>query len=219
MKITIFAAGSRGDIQPCVALGRALQHAGYQVGLAAPQDFAEFVQAYGLDFHPLRGDVQQVMASATGRQFLGAEGANPLKSIRAIRTLLRPVVMAMAEDAYAACAQADAVISLGVLSAFGHTCAEKLGRPLINLEPAPLLPTRAFAAPAWPWQRDLGRWPNYLSGLAMLQVVWLWYSPFVNAFRRRLGLRPWAAADFRRGLRSTPLLGAYSPSLIPPPAD
>ena len=37
MKITIFAAGSRGDIQPCIALGRGLQQAGYQVSLAAPQ--------------------------------------------------------------------------------------------------------------------------------------------------------------------------------------
>jgi len=46
MKITIFAAGSRGDIQPCIVLGKGLQQAGYQVLLAAPGDFAGFVQQF-----------------------------------------------------------------------------------------------------------------------------------------------------------------------------
>ena len=109
MKITIFAAGSRGDIQPCVVLGRGLQQAGYRVCLAAPEDFAGFIQQHGVDFYPLRGDVQQIMASDTGRKFMETGGANPIKSIRAIRTMIAPVVMSMAEDAYAACRDADAL--------------------------------------------------------------------------------------------------------------
>ena len=219
MKITIFAAGSRGDIQPCIALGRGLQQAGYRVCLAAPQDFAGFVQQHGVDFFPLRGDVQQIMASDTGRKFMETGGANPLKSIRAIRTLIAPVVMSMAEDAYAACRDAEALICLGVFSPFGQAIAEILLIPILHVEPTPLLPTRAFPAPSWPIQRDLGGLHNYLSGLAMLQVVWLWYRPFVNDFRRRLGLSPYSAARSYRALRSTPMLGAYSPSLIPHPAD
>ena len=168
MKITIFAAGSRGDIQPCIALGRGLQQAGYRVCLAAPQDFAGFVQQHGVDFFPLRGDVQQIMASDTGRKFMETGGANPLKSIRAIRTLIAPVVMSMAEDAYAACRDAEALICLGVFSPFGQAIAETVRIPILHVEPTPLLPTRAFPAPSWPIQRDLGGLHNYLSGLAML---------------------------------------------------
>ena len=219
MKITVFAAGSRGDIQPCVVLSRGLQQAGYHVRLAAPADFADFVQQHGVGFYPLRGDVQQLMASDTGRQFMATGGANPLKSIRAIRTLIAPVVMSMAEDAFAACQDADALICLGVFSAFGQAIAEALRIPILHVEPTPLLPTRAFPAPSWPIQRDLGGLHNYLSGVAMLQVVWLWYRPFVNEFRKKLGLSPYSTARFHRTLRSTPMLGAYSPSLIPPPAD
>ena len=37
MKIAIFAAGSQGEIQPCVALSRGLRGAGYDVGLIAPR--------------------------------------------------------------------------------------------------------------------------------------------------------------------------------------
>ena len=219
MKITLFAAGSRGDIQPCVALSRGLQHAGYRVRLAAPEDFAGFVQKHDVDFAPLRGDVQQIMASDTGRQFMETGGANPLKSIGAVRKMIAPVIMQMAEDAYAACRDADALICLGVFSAFGQSIAEALHIPILNLEPTPLLPTRAFPAPSWPIQRDLGGLHNHASGRAMLQVIWLWYRPFVNAFRQRLGLPAYSAARFYRDLRSTPMLGAYSPNIIPHPAD
>ncbi|MCX7792711.1 MAG: hypothetical protein N2378_18915 [Chloroflexaceae bacterium] len=44
MRTTIFAAGSRGDIQPCLVLGRALQDAGFAVRLAAPANFAALSQ-------------------------------------------------------------------------------------------------------------------------------------------------------------------------------
>lgn len=219
MKITLFAAGSRGDIQPCIALCRGLQQAGYRVCLAAPEDFADFIQKHGVDFYPLRGDVQQIMASDTGRKFMETGGTNPIKSIRAVRTMIGPVVMTMAEDAYAACSEADAMICLGVFSAFGQSIAEALRMPIINVEPTPLLPTRAFPAPSWPIQKDWGGWHNFLSGMAILRVIWLWYSPFVNHFRQRLGLSPYTATHFYSALRATPMLSAYSPSIIPHPAD
>lgn len=219
MKLTVFAAGSRGDIQPCVVLSKGLQQAGYDVCLAAPEDFAGFVQKHGVGFYRLRGDIQKIMASDTGRKFMGTGGANPIKSIRAIRTMLGPVVVQMTEDAYAACRDADAIVCLGVLSTFGQSIAEAQSVPVIHVEPTPLLPTRAFAAPSWPVQRDLGGLHNYLSGILMLQVVWLWYRPFVNEFRQRLGLKGYTATSFHRLLRSTPMVGAYSPSIIPHPAD
>ena len=219
MKITIFAAGSRGDIQPCIALSQGLRQAGYQVQLAAPEDFAGFAREHAVDFYPLRGDVQRLMASDTGRKFMQSGGANPLKSIRAIRTLVAPVIAQMTDDAYAACRETDALICLGVQSAFGQTIAEALRLPVINLEPTPLLPTRAFAAPSWPLQKNLGGLHNYLSGLAMLQVVWQWYHPFVNEFRQRLGLRAVNAAQAYRALRSTPMVSAYSSTIIPHPSD
>jgi UDP:flavonoid glycosyltransferase YjiC (YdhE family) len=219
MRITVFAAGSRGDIQPCVVLSRGLQQAGYRVCLAAPEDFAGFVQEHDVDFCPLRGDVQQIMSGDTGREFMETGGANPIKSIRAMRTMIAPIVTTMVEDAYTACRDAEAIICLGVLSAFGQPIAEALGVPVIHIEPTPLLPTKAFPAPSWPIQRNLGGLHNHISGVAMLQVVWLWYRPFVNDLRQRLGLPSCTFARFYRVLRSTPMLGVYSPSIIPHPVD
>jgi UDP:flavonoid glycosyltransferase YjiC (YdhE family) len=200
-------------------LGRGLQRAGFRVLLAAPQNFAAFIQDQGLDFHPLRGDVQQIMASKTGRNFMQTGSANPIRSIRAMRAMLGPVALQMAEDALEACREADALISLAVFAPLAKSIAELREFPLIHVEPTPVLPTRSFPAPGWPLQKDLGGLHNRLSGFAMLQVIWQWYRPFVNQFRRRFGLPPYSGSSFHRILSSTPLLGAYSPTVIPPPPD
>ena len=219
MKITIFAAGSQGDIQPCVVLGKNLRQAGYRVCLAAPEDFAGFIQEHGVDFHPLRGDVQRIMASDTGRSLMETGSANPIKTIRAVRRMLAPVVMKMALDAYEACRDADALICLAVLSSFGQSIAEDRNIPLVSIEPTPLLPTKAFPAPGWPIQRNFGGLHNRFSGVAMLHVLWQWYRPFVNEFRKHMGLPAYSAARFYHGLTSAPLLSEYSPIVIPHPAD
>lgn len=217
--ITIFAAGSRGDIQPCVVLGKELQRAGYQVLLAAPQNFSNFIRGHGLCHFPLRGDVQQIMDSETGRRFMGESGSNPISQIRAMRAMLGPVALKMADDALEACREADLLISLAIFAPLAKTIAEIKQIPVIHIEPTPVLPTISFPAPGWPVQRNLGRLHNRLSGFAMLQVIWQWYRPFVNSFRNRFGLPPFTAADFYQILKTNPLLGAYSQHVIPRPND
>jgi sterol 3beta-glucosyltransferase len=219
MRVTLFGAGSQGDIQPCIRLARALQQAGLDVLLAAPQNFAGSAQDAGLPFHPLRGDVQQIMAGETGQQYMESGGENPIRSILAMRKMLGPVALHMAEDVLEACRHADALITLAVFAPFGATIAEIRGIRLVLAEPTPVLPTGDFPAPGWPIQKNLGKWHNRLSGFAMLEVIWQWYRPFVNEFRRRFGLRPLNSADFHRTLTSVPLLGAYSPAVIRRPSS
>jgi sterol 3beta-glucosyltransferase len=219
MRITIFTAGSQGDIQPCLVLGRGLQQAGFDVVLAAPQNFADFVQRHGLRFHPIRGDVQQIMAGETGRKFMERGGANPIQSILAMRKMLGPVAVQMMEDALEACRDADMLITLAVFAPLGKTIAEICGIPLMLVEPTPVLPTRNFPAPGWLVQKNLGGALNRFSGFAMLEVIWQWYRPFVNEFRQRYGLRKLNSSDFHQILRSTPILSAYSPTVIPHPGD
>jgi sterol 3beta-glucosyltransferase len=89
----------------------------------------------------------------------------------------------------------------------------------MHVEPTPVLPTRAFPAPGWPLQSNLGGLHNRLSGHIMLRVLWQWYRPFVNKFRERFELPPYNAASFYQILRTHPLLGAYSENVIPRPDD
>jgi len=218
MNITIFGAGSQGDIQPCIRLGKGLQAAGFDILLAAPQNFASLVGECGVRFHPVRGDVQQIMAGESGQQFMEG-GGNFFQSIRAMRKMLGPIIFQMTEDVLAACQPADALITLAVFAPFGKTVAEICGIPLLLVEPTPVLPTRDFPAPGWFVQKDFGGMLNGFSGLAMLRIIWEWYRPFVNEFRERFGLKALNNSAFYRILTATPLLGAYSSAVIPRPHD
>lgn len=61
MKITICTFGSRGDIQPYLALAVGLQQAGHEVTLAAAQNFTEWIRSYGINAYPVRIDAQAGM--------------------------------------------------------------------------------------------------------------------------------------------------------------
>ena len=61
MKIVLANWGSRGEIEPCVAIGRELLRRGHEVRVAVAPDLVDFVEAagvtavaYGLDFHGIQ---------------------------------------------------------------------------------------------------------------------------------------------------------------------
>jgi sterol 3beta-glucosyltransferase len=68
MRITIIATGSRGDVQPYIALGKGLKNAGHSVRLLTHQNFETLVKAHGLDFWPVGGDVQDVVQDKEMRE-------------------------------------------------------------------------------------------------------------------------------------------------------
>jgi UDP:flavonoid glycosyltransferase YjiC (YdhE family) len=136
-----------------------------------------------------------------------------------MRKLLGPIAQKMAAGLLEICRDTDALISLAVFAPLARTIAAANQIPLLLVEPTPLLPTRAFAAPGWPLQKNLGGLHNHLSGVAMLQVLWQWYRPAVDDFRRSLGLQAYASGSFYHTLKTTPLLGAYSAHVIPRPPD
>lgn len=139
MRIAIFGAGSQGDIQPCLRLGRRLQQAGAPVLLAAPQNFADLAGEAACPFMPC--------AAMSSRSWLA----------RPARATWNPAALQMGEDALEAGSDADALITLAVFAPLGQTIAEICKIPLLLIEPTPVLPTGDFPAPGWPMQRNLGR--------------------------------------------------------------
>jgi len=62
MNIVMQVVGSRGDVQPFVALGNELQKSGHRVRIASHAVFKGFVQSAGLEFYPIGGDPTELMA-------------------------------------------------------------------------------------------------------------------------------------------------------------
>ncbi|KAF4770786.1 hypothetical protein HAV15_013022 [Penicillium sp. str.  len=62
LNIVIQVVGSRGDVQPFVALGKALQKHGHRVRLATHATFDQFVRNAGLEFYAIGGDPTELMS-------------------------------------------------------------------------------------------------------------------------------------------------------------
>lgn len=62
LNIVIQVVGSRGDIQPFIALGTELQRSGHRVRLATHDMFESFVRGSNLEFYPIGGDPAELMA-------------------------------------------------------------------------------------------------------------------------------------------------------------
>src|SRR5947209_6965339 len=76
LQIVIPVTGSRGDVQPYIALGSGLRAAGHQVRVATHADFADTVRQQGLEFFPLAPDARAFHETRVGRRMLTA-GSNP----------------------------------------------------------------------------------------------------------------------------------------------
>ncbi|MBC8163077.1 MAG: glycosyltransferase, partial [Roseiflexaceae bacterium] len=60
-QLSILALGSRGDVQPFVALASQLQRLGHRVRIAAATDYRALVEDKGLDFAPIGGSIRALM--------------------------------------------------------------------------------------------------------------------------------------------------------------
>lgn len=94
MRLTLLTYGSRGDVQPYVALGVCLQAAGHQVRLACPARFADFVSEYGLDFYPLPGDT-----ALLAEGLVDQAGRNPFATVRVFMRFAIPLAVQVFEAA------------------------------------------------------------------------------------------------------------------------
>lgn len=213
MHILILTVGTRGDVQPYVALGVGLQAAGHLVTVATAASFAEFVRERGLLFAPLRGEFLELLQTAEGKAMVIGKG-NPLKLLRQLQPMLRD----MLDDAWRAAADCDLLIYHPKALA-GHSLAEKLGIPGVLALPLPLYsPTRAFPSPILP-VANLGGALNRISHRLIVRAAAASTRGVVNRWRKTtLGLAP---VDDELRLHGQPLrrLYGYSPAVVPTPAD
>jgi sterol 3beta-glucosyltransferase len=70
MNIFIATYGSRGDVQPYVALGKGLKEAGHCVTLATNERFRSFVGEYGLQYGFMNDDMLAILDTDQGRAML-----------------------------------------------------------------------------------------------------------------------------------------------------
>lgn len=219
MRITLFTIGTLGDTQPFVALAVRLRQDGHSVRLAARPDFAGLAAAYGIDFAPLGHPYQPFITGASEASAIGS--GHLLNQLRYGLSQRRYFFDQVDQDAWRAAQGAEAII-YKYSWITGYSIAEKLGIPCAGAMFFPLTPTRAF--PSFVLGRGIDRGPllNRLLWSLTGQVVWqLMHRDDRKLRRDLLGLRPlpFFGPVARQQRAAMPVFYAYSPAVLPPPAD
>lgn len=215
-RVTILTYGSRGDVEPFVALGVGLRNAGHAVRLAGPAPYASLAQAYGVEFVPIEGDPNQLTQTLADRAGLSW----PRMVFRMIQHIL-PLAKAAFATLERAAHDADLIVHSFLMTDAGHTLAHLRGVPDVSAQFFPIfLPTSAFSGVALP---DLPLGGLYRRGTHALNTAMFRYGSrllyrMVRASVPALpDLAPWLMQK-PVGER-TSILFAYSPQILPRPPE
>jgi sterol 3beta-glucosyltransferase len=205
MKIVLSSRGSRGDVFPIIEIAAALQNHGHEAGICVPQTFEHTVKSRGLRYSLYSEDSGQVM------QKLGS-------GIQAIRTALDWFSSSIEEQfefMLGATQGADAMAT-SVNEVAAPTVAEYRGIPHFRIAYTPVLPGYQ-PPPLIPWQRMPGT-ANRIFWHLVNGSTGLLIGKYINAIRKRLGLRPMPSTGSYFTARSHTIL-AINPTLAPPCAS
>ena len=225
MKVLIITLGSRGDVQPYLALGLALKSSGHTVTVCTSAVFESFIAEHGLKYHYMNDDFIRLMNSDAGRQAvedtINLRGAakTTFKLFKRIKPILKQTLM----DSWKAAQGVDPdTIILGSKGALAEPVAEILGVPSVMAMPIPqFVPSAEIPSVGFP-DLKLGGWYNLLT-YRVVNLTMRLYGRMLNRFRQDLlGLdkKPGSVGILQRADgRPIPQLHCFSKHVVPRPND
>jgi UDP:flavonoid glycosyltransferase YjiC (YdhE family) len=201
MKFVLAGDGSRGDVEPCVAVSRELLRRGHEVCVAVPPNMVGFVESAGLVAVPYGLDTRTLMEAR--RNIAGASRypwriKDVIRLWREAREFRTRCWMEISTALTSRADHADLLISGRVFENAAANVAEYYDIPLATLHYLPVRPNGQLLPflPA-PLARSAMRIQSWLAG----QVT----KKLEDAQRRQLGL-PKATGPMRRRISARGLL-------------
>jgi sterol 3beta-glucosyltransferase len=215
MNITILTYGSRGDVQPFLPLSLGLMSRGHNVILAAPARFKNLIEEHDITFFPLAGDPEELSRR------LNDAGYNFIRQVKELMSHAVDIGVEMLRQTEEACRDADFIIHTFAHAVGAHTLAREKNIPDIHIQTFPMFtPTGDYPNVTMP---NLGRrFFNRLTHTLSMQITMLTSRMGFEQVRRRAGLPKRKLFNpFKNNPPRllTPILCAWSPSLIPPSSD
>jgi vancomycin aglycone glucosyltransferase len=202
MKVLLAPHGSRGDVQPMLALAVVLRERGHDVAFVAPANFVAWIRASGFAAESNGIDVEAVLRSA------GAD----LHSLRWQMRHLAEIVDALFPAVARASAGADLIVGSGIQMA-AASVAEWRGIGCANAVFCPCALPSAAAPPPPVKTQTLPRWVNRLLWQVSGPLVSLALRSHINRGRAALGLR--GVDDVLENLVADLAIVAADPDLAP----
>ncbi|MCU0465562.1 MAG: glycosyltransferase [Anaerolineae bacterium] len=216
MKILMVAYGSRGDVQPSLALALGLTQAGHAVTLMAGENFETWVTSYGFGFIPAP-DTEQIMASEMGKTWTSARPNSP-QELQAMGRVFDRYGLHMFGLIGDSIGQFDLVLSGFASLAFVQTAAERYGVPQINIQLQPYRPT-ALGATSLVRVTEGTLFANRWMGYLAQRLIWGLQAKPINQIRAQLGLKAHTAGSYLRAVNAIPTVNGFSAHVAPRPDD
>ncbi len=215
-RVVVASIGTRGDVQPYLALAVALKAHGYSVIFGATEEFEQLICSYGIEFHSLGPSIVDFLHES---RFEKAVSQSMLVNGPALLSRGQRILDIAARRAWVMAQGAD-VILLNMNVSFGIDIAEALDIPVIMMALQPLTSTSEFPFCAYDGP-DFGKAFNQLTHTFTV-VQQAYYDLPRNKLRRELmGLERRKKGGFFKDTKGRHLttLYAYSPIVSPRPSD
>jgi sterol 3beta-glucosyltransferase len=211
LTITCLTIGSRGDVQPYIALCKGLLAEGHKPRIATHTEFESWVRKHGIDFRPVEGDPAELMRICV------ENGMFTYSFLKEASHKFRSWIDELLSSAWEACQASDILIESPSAMAGIHI-AEALRIPYFRAFTMPWTRTRAyphaFAVP----EHKIGGAYNYFSYVMFDNVFWKAIASQVNRWRKKeLGLRSTNMDKMQPN--KVPFLYNFSPHVVVPPLD
>jgi sterol 3beta-glucosyltransferase len=201
MKIVVPTIGSRGDIQPYIALCQRLKKAGHNAVLATHPGISELAKFYGVDYAPIGPDVDMACEAAKIR----ASSRYWLISFVRVLNYAISLYAPCYPDVLALCK--DAALIIVTDSGVGNAEADTLGLPRITVTLQPLrVPAPDLSPPLL--KRLLNAVLGPIFGMAVTYPI--------NRFRKRVGAPRWKPSSALEAGPSLLQLIPVSPQVVAP---
>lgn len=216
--IVISTYGSLGDLYPYLAIGQVLATRGHRVTIAGGVSLQQKVEQLGLEFAPLRPNLD-----LSDRRTMRAAMDLRTGSETLVRKLILPHIRDNYQDLARAVQSADLLVNHAYCFA-GPILSEKTGIPWVSCNLSPnnfWSPYDSPVIPRYPWMvhlPGLGYAPNRLLMRGVRTVTRSWCEP-IYQFRREMGL-PTGKHPLMEGQHSPHrVLALFSRLLAQPQAD
>jgi vancomycin aglycone glucosyltransferase len=205
MRVLLSTIGSRGDVQPLVALALQLKRGGQDARMCVPPDFQDWIAGLGINATPIGPQLRTMTAAKA------PSATTPSPERR--QQLADATVAAQFETIGAAAADCDAIVAATALQIAARSVADKKGIPYVFVAYCPIvLPSPHHAPPPLPpipgqpaipaatdnrelWHRDAERFTGLFGAALNARRASLQLDPISDVRTYVFTDRPWLAAD------------------------
>jgi vancomycin aglycone glucosyltransferase len=211
MRVLFSTIGSRGDVQPVVALASHLQALGHEVRVCVPPDFREWIESLGIPVTPIGPEVRRFAASRP----TGTQPQKPLTAEQR-RQMAEATVATQFETLTSAAQECDVIVAASALQVAARSVAEKMGISYVFAAYAPVvLPSPHHAPPPLPplpgqappttndnrqlWAQDAARFNDLFGAAVNVRRASLGLAEISDIRSHMMTDQPWLAADATLG--------------------